>query len=111
MAELLAKQLYVLGDKLLEDGTPIALTINDLYCITKRLRLPMDLQMSEWMSIEALDDCVSLLASDRSADLGHLYSFIHQLHSLKVIPPPPPVSVTRMAFEITPFRSLSILKV
>lgn len=44
MAELLARQLYSIGDKLLEDGTPIALTINDLYCITKRLRLPMDPQ-------------------------------------------------------------------
>ncbi|XP_019853590.1 PREDICTED: nischarin-like isoform X2 [Amphimedon queenslandica] len=100
VAQLLAKQLYVLGDKLLEKETPIALTINDLYCITKRLRLPMDLHTSTCSS-----------CSDRSSDLGHLYSFIHQLHSLKVIPPPPPVSVTRMAFEITPFRSLTILKV
>ena len=47
MTELLARQLYSLGDKLLEQATPIALTINDLYCITKRLRLPMDLQHSK----------------------------------------------------------------
>ena len=47
MSEQLARQLYAIGDKLLEQGTPIALTINDLHCITKRLRLPMDLQHSE----------------------------------------------------------------
>lgn len=46
VTELLARQLYSLGDKLLEQATPIALTINDLHCITKRLRLPMDLQHS-----------------------------------------------------------------
>ena len=47
VAKLLAHQLYTIGDKLLEDGTPIALTINDLHCITKRLRLPMDTHPSE----------------------------------------------------------------
>jgi hypothetical protein len=47
VAELLSQQLYTLGDKLLEQKTPIALTINDLHCITKRLRLPMDLQYSK----------------------------------------------------------------
>ncbi len=46
MAELLARQLYSIGDKLLDQGTPIALTINDLHCVTRRLRLPMDLQRS-----------------------------------------------------------------
>jgi hypothetical protein len=95
VAELLSQQLYTLGDKLLEQKTPIALTINDLHCITKRLRLPMDLQYNNTVS----------------ADLGHLYSFIHQIHSLKVILPPPPSSVTKMSFEMTPFRSLIILKI
>ena len=49
--------------------------------------------------------------TDIAGDLGHLYSFLHQIKSLKVVPPPQPSSVTRMAFEITPFKSLEILKV
>ena len=55
---------------------------------------------------------IKSLSLDQAAiDIGHLYSFLHQLHSLKVVPPVPPSSVTRMAFEVTPFRSMDTLKV
>ena len=42
VTNILARQLYAAGDSLLERATPVALTTNDLYCITKRLKLPLD---------------------------------------------------------------------
>ena len=47
---------------------------------------------------------------DVAADLAHLYGFIHQLHSLRVSPPPAPLSISCSPFDINPFRSLHTLK-
>ena len=44
VADVLTRHLYRHGDKLLEEDTPIALSVNEMYSITKRLRLPMDAQ-------------------------------------------------------------------
>ena len=44
VADILTRHLYRHGDKLLEEDTPIALSVNEMYSITKRLRLPMDAQ-------------------------------------------------------------------
>ena len=42
IADILTRHLYKRGDQLLEENTPIALSVNEMYCITRRLRLPRD---------------------------------------------------------------------
>lgn len=42
VTDVLTRHLYTHGDKLLEDATPIALTVNEMYAITRRLQLPRD---------------------------------------------------------------------
>ena len=39
VADVLTRYLYHHGDKLLEDQTPIALSVNEMYSITRRLQL------------------------------------------------------------------------
>ena len=39
---MLTRHLYRYGDQMLEEGTPIALSVNEMYSITKRLQLPFD---------------------------------------------------------------------
>ena len=41
MTEILTKHLYHHGDRLLQEATPIALSINEMYAITLRLQLPL----------------------------------------------------------------------
>jgi len=48
---------------------------------------------------------------DLAADPAHLYSFVHQLQSLKITLPPPDTSVCCSNFEMSHFRALHTLKV
>ena len=42
VTDILTRHLYLHGDQLLANVTPIALSINELYAITLRLQLPND---------------------------------------------------------------------
>lgn len=42
VTDVLTRHLYRYGDQMLEEGTPIALSVNEMYSITKRLQLPFD---------------------------------------------------------------------
>ena len=42
VTDILTRHLYLNGDKLLEESTPIALSVNEMYAITRRLQLPRD---------------------------------------------------------------------
>ena len=44
VADILTRHLFTHGDRLLEEATPIALSVNEMYSITRRLRLPRDPQ-------------------------------------------------------------------
>lgn len=42
VTDILTRHLYLHGDQLLEEGTPISLSVNEMYAITKRLLFPRD---------------------------------------------------------------------
>ena len=42
MTDILTRHLYHHGDDLLRQAKPVALSVNEMYSITKRLRLPFD---------------------------------------------------------------------
>ena len=42
MTDILTRYLYGHGDDLLMEAKPVALSVNEMYSITKRLRLPFD---------------------------------------------------------------------
>ena len=42
VTDILTRHLYRHGDQLLQEGTPIALSVNEMYAITRRLQLPRD---------------------------------------------------------------------
>ncbi len=42
MTDVLTRHLYLHGDQLLEEETPISLSVNEMYAITKRLLFPRD---------------------------------------------------------------------
>ena len=53
MTGILTRHLHLHGDHLLENATPIALSINEMYAITLRLQLPSD---TSGMQMEAVSD-------------------------------------------------------
>ena len=63
------------------------------------------------LSTSAMGRVLPADPSDPAADPAHLYSFLHQLKSLRVSPPPFPTSVCCMPFDLVHFRSLKTLKV
>ena len=58
------------GDSILSKQQLFQLSPTEVYCIGKRLKLPVETSPSD--------------ARDSSQDLGHLFSFIHQLHNLMI---------------------------
>ena len=40
----LSRYFFENGDRLLDQAVPVVLTVNDMYSITRRLKLPMDVQ-------------------------------------------------------------------
>jgi hypothetical protein len=97
ITDFLARHLHRHGDELLMQAKPVALSVNEMFSITKRLKLPFD--------ASGVD------TSDPAADPANLYGFLHHLQSLRVCLPPPPVSVCCMPFDLSHFRSLTTLKI
>ncbi len=49
VTDILTRHLYLHGDHLLDNATPIALSINELYAITLRLQLPKNTSGKVWL--------------------------------------------------------------
>ena len=83
------------GDPILSSRKLFQLSPTEIYCIGKRLKLPVE--------TSPIDVC------DSSQDLGHLFSFIHQLHDLMVLPRPDIGHFGNVSFDLSVFKSLSHL--
>ena len=44
VTDSLARHIFGNEDQLLDQAAPVVLTVNDMYSITRRLKLPMDVQ-------------------------------------------------------------------
>lgn len=98
VTRLLAKELLHAGDAILAEGGSYVFTLTQLYCITRQLQLPEQVNTTE----------------DHSVDLGHLYGFIYQLEELCVVPSSSKSSqelVTHLEFDVSLFKALRSLKI
>eukprot|EP00118_Oscarella_pearsei_P006711 m.30813 g.30813 ORF g.30813 m.30813 type:complete len:99 (+) comp31401_c0_seq1:522-818(+) len=85
---------WSLGDKLLERKEMVSFSPDQLYCVGRQLKMPLA-DTGEY---------------DPSSDLGHMYSFVYELTYLRVSPSLKSVSQSCLAFDISPFHSLTHLK-
>ena len=83
------------GDAILSNRQLFQLSPTEVYCIGKRLKLPVETSPSD--------------ACDSSQDLGHLFSFVHQLHDLMIAPRPSIGHFGNVSFDLSVFKSLSYL--
>ena len=60
VTDVLTRHLYRYGDQMLEEGTPIALSVNEMYSITKRLQLPFD--------ASSTGTCTCILLGDKAVN-------------------------------------------
>ena len=91
----LSSFVFKQGDLILSKQQLFQLSPTEIYCIGKRLKLPVETSPSD--------------ACDSSQDLGHLFSFVHQLHNLMIAPRPEIGHFGNVAFDVSVFKSLSYL--
>eukprot|EP00731_Ephydatia_muelleri_P006146 Em0003g394a len=95
MTNDLSHYFFEHGDQLLDQATPVKLSVNEMYSITRRLKLPRDAQGAD--------------VGDVASDPAHLYSFVHQLKRLMVVLPPPLPLSPAPPSTWPPFRSVEHL--
>ncbi|XP_062512795.1 nischarin-like [Corticium candelabrum] len=90
----LAHHFYLYGDELLEKKIGFCATPDQLYCITKQLKLPV-----------YKSDAV-----DASYDVGHVYSFVYNVTHMTVSSAIRPLAVSSMRYDLSLFKSSAVLK-
>ncbi|KAI6645734.1 hypothetical protein LOD99_12997 [Oopsacas minuta] len=68
VTQALASRLFHVGEKILASNDPAILSIVQMYCITRRLKLPLEKR-----------------SNDTSLDVANLYEFVNRLKHLKVV--------------------------
>eukprot|EP00117_Sycon_ciliatum_P045828 scpid56496/ scgid32897/ Nischarin; Imidazoline receptor 1; Imidazoline receptor antisera-selected protein; Imidazoline-1 receptor; Imidazoline-1 receptor candidate protein len=96
VAKRLARRAFEEGEVILSNRRPIQYTPTEMFCICKRLKLPM-----------ADGDNTD----GGATDLSHLYSFINQLEALSIAVPAGHPSSCNMPFSLAQFRSLRLLNI
>ena len=97
VTQALASRLFHVGEKILASNDPAILSVVQMYCITRRLKLPLEKR-----------------SSDTSLDVANLYEFVNRLKHLKVVSDTPDCRsssvLSELKFDLSIFRNLHSLQ-
>ena len=97
VTQALASRLFHVGEKILASNDPAILSVVQMYCITRRLKLPLEKR-----------------SNDTSLDVANLYEFVNRLKHLKVVSDTPDCRsssvLSELRFDLSIFRNLHSLQ-
>ena len=97
VTQALASRLFHVGEKILVSNDPAILSVVQMYCITRRLKLPLEKR-----------------SNDTSLDVANLYEFVNRLKHLKLVSDTPDCLssslLSELKFDLSIFRNLHSLQ-
>ena len=97
VTQALASRLFHVGEKILASRDPAILSVVQMYCITRRLKLPLEKR-----------------SNDTSIDVVNLYEFVNRLKHLKVVSDTPDCLsssvLSELKFDLSILRNLHSLQ-
>ena len=97
VTQALASRLFHVGEKILASQDPAILSVVQMYCITRRLKLPLEKR-----------------SNDTSLDVVNLYEFVNRLKHLKVVSDTPDCLsssvLSELKFDLSILRNLHTLQ-
>ena len=97
VTQALASRLFHVGEKILSSRDPAILSVVQMYCVTRRLKLPLEKR-----------------SNDTSLDVVNLYEFVNRLKHLKVVSDTPDCLsssvLSELKFDLSILRNLYSLQ-